>query len=196
MIKVLLAFVISFVAGLGLIPLVFWIVDKTKAKQTILQYVTTHKNKQGTRTLGGLIFVLSACLVAPWFFNAQNRLAVVALVVFVSFALLGFLDDFIKIKTHKNLGLRAYQKIIGQVGISFLVAVFVYKSNIIGTSLYLPFSFKSIDIGWGIIPVSMLVFLAVTNSANLTDGLDGLAGGVSVVCLSALCVIIFILCGV
>ncbi len=196
MINVLLAFVLSFVVGLGLIPLVFWIVDKTKAKQTILQYVTTHKNKQGTRTLGGLIFVFSACLVAPWFFNSQNRLAVVALVVFVSFALLGFLDDFIKIKTHKNLGLRAYQKIIGQVGISVLVAIFVYKSNIIGTSLYLPFGFKSIDIGWGIIPVSMLVFLAVTNSANLTDGLDGLAGGVSVVGLSALCVIILLLCGV
>ena len=87
MINVLLAFVLSFVVGLGLIPLVFWIVDKTKAKQTILQYVTTHKNKQGTRTLGGLIFVFSACLVAPCFFNSQNRLAVVALVVFVSFAL-------------------------------------------------------------------------------------------------------------
>ena len=92
--------------------------------------------------------------------------------------------------------MRAYQKIIGQVGISVLVAIFVYQSNVIGTSIYLPWCFKSVDIGWGIIPLTIFVFLAVTNSANLTDGVDGLAGGVSIVCLTAICVIIGVLCGI
>lgn len=194
MINVLLAFIISFVCGLGLVPLVFWLVDKARAKQTILHYVTTHKNKNGTRTLGGLIFVFATCLVAPFFLCGSSRLVYIALAVFLSFGLLGFLDDFIKIRTHKNMGLRAYQKIIGQLGISVLIAIFVYKSNLIGTQIYLPWSFEKIDIGWGIIPLTILVFLAVTNSANLTDGLDGLAGGVSFVALFGLCVLIAVLC--
>ncbi|MBQ7603150.1 MAG: phospho-N-acetylmuramoyl-pentapeptide-transferase [Clostridia bacterium] len=195
MINVLLAFIISFVCGLGLVPLVFWLVDKARAKQTILHYVTTHKNKNGTRTLGGLVFVFATCLVVPFFLSSSSRLAYIALAVFLSFGLLGFLDDFIKIRTHKNMGLRAYQKIIGQLGISVLIAIFVYNSNLIGTQIYLPWSFEKIDIGWGIIPLTILVFLAVTNSANLTDGLDGLAGGVSFVALTGLCVLIAVLCG-
>ena len=194
MINVLLAFVVSFVCGLGVIPLVFWLVDKMRAKQTILQYVTTHQSKNGTRTLGGLIFVLSTCAVVPFFVGGNTRLVYIALAVFVSFGLLGFLDDFIKIRTHKNLGLRAYQKIIGQVGISVLISIFVYQSNLVGTSVYLPWSFESVDIGWGIIPLVIFVYLAVTNSANLTDGLDGLAGGVSAVALGGLCTIIALLC--
>ena len=102
MTNILLALIITFVVGLALIPPVFWLVDKAKAKQTILKYVTTHKNKQGTRTLGGLIFVLSSCAVAPFFFSGQARLAGITIAVFCSFALLGFLDDFIKIRTHKD----------------------------------------------------------------------------------------------
>lgn len=194
MINVLLALLVSFVCGLGLVPLVFWLVDKARAKQTILQYVTTHQNKNGTRTLGGLIFVFATCISAPIFFKENARLAYIALAVFLSFGLLGFLDDFIKIRTHKNLGLRAYQKVIGQVGISLLIAIFVYNSNLIGTSIYLPWSFKSVDIGWGVIPFVMFVYLAVTNSANLTDGLDGLAGGVSFVAVGGLCVAVALLC--
>ena len=196
MTNILLALIITFVVGLALIPPVFWLVDKAKAKQTILKYVTTHKNKQGTRTLGGLIFVLSSCAVAPFFFSGQARLAGITIAVFCSFALLGFLDDFIKIRTHKNMGLKPYQKIIGQVGISVLIAVFVYQSNLVGTTIYLPWSFAQVDIGWGVIPLVVVVFLAMSNSANLTDGLDGLAGGVSTVCIAGLCVIVSLLTGV
>ena len=196
MTNILLALIITFVVGLALIPPVFWLVDKAKAKQTILKYVTTHKNKQGTRTLGGLIFVLSSCAVAPFFLSGQARLAGITIAVFCSFALLGFLDDFIKIRTHKNMGLKPYQKIIGQVGISVLIAVFVYQSNLVGTTIYLPWSFAQVDIGWGVIPLVVVVFLAMSNSANLTDGLDGLAGGVSTVCIAGLCVIVSLLTGV
>ena len=194
MLRFLIAFVVTFCVGLLLIPLVFFIVDKAKAKQTILKYVTAHQNKQGTRTLGGLIFVLATCAVSPFFFVGQARLAGVCLAVFASFALLGFLDDFIKIRTHNNLGLRPYQKVIGQIGIAVLISIFVYNSNIIGTTIYLPWGFKEINISWGIIPLTIFVLLATSNSANLTDGLDGLAGGVSVVIISTLSVLIAFLC--
>lgn len=196
MLFLLLAFVITFFVGLLLIPFVFFIVDKAKAKQTILKYVTTHQQKQGTKTLGGLIFVISSCVVAPFFFTGEARLAGICIAVFCSFALLGFLDDFIKIRTHQNMGLRPYQKIIGQVGIAVLISIFVYRSNLVGTTVYLPWGFEEINIGWGVIPLSIFVLLAISNSANLTDGLDGLAGGVSAFCVGFLCVIIALLLNV
>lgn len=194
MFSLMLALIISFVVGLVLIPVVFFIATKAKAKQTILHYVSAHKNKQGTKTLGGLVFVGACCIVCPFLFSGQARLAGISLGVFLSFALLGFLDDFIKIRTHKNLGLKPYQKIIGQVGIAVLIAVFVYKSNLVGTTIYLPWGFSEIDIGWGVIPLTVLVLLALSNSANLTDGLDGLAGGVSVVVFSSLAIVLSMLC--
>ena len=100
-----------------------------------------------------------------------------------AFGLIGFLDDFLKIKHKKNLGLRPYQKIIGQALISIIIAVFVYLSPLIPNEIRLPFSQKWINLSWGIIPFVVFVFLATTNAVNLTDGLDGLAGGVSCVYL-------------
>ncbi len=192
MITFLLAFLISFLFGCLFAPIIIHIVKKLKAGQNILLYVETHKKKQGTPTLGGLIFLLSVSCCFFIFTYGQAQLATVALVVFLSFGLLGFLDDFIKIKTHNNMGLRAYQKIIGQVGISVLIAVFVYNNPLLGGVIFLPFSMIQIDIAWLIIPFVIFTFLAMTNSANLTDGLDGLAGGVSFVCLLCLSVIIYL----
>lgn len=95
------------------------------------------------------------------------------------YGLLGFLDDFIKIRWHKNEGLKPYQKIIGQVGLSIIVAVFVYLK--VGSDIDL-FGIK-LNLGIFIIPFIVIFFVAVTNSVNLTDGLDGLASGVSLVYL-------------
>lgn len=94
--------------------------------------------------------------------------------------MLGFLDDFIKIRYSRNLGLKPYQKIIGQLGLSFAAGWFVYASKDIGTAINLPFTTYTLDMSWGIIPFVVLVYVATTNSVNLTDGLDGLAGYTSV----------------
>ncbi len=193
MIDIFLPFLVSFAIGLLIAPLVLKGAKKLHANQTILQYVTTHQQKQGTPTLGGLIFIIASTLTFIIFNNGQAYLAWVALAVFLCFGLLGFLDDFIKIKTHKNLGLRAYQKVIGQLGISGIIAYFVYTSGLIGTTIYLPWSFVAIDIGWWIIPFVIFVYLAMTNSANLTDGLDGLAGGVSFVAMGFVVALVLIL---
>jgi len=193
MVNVFLPFLVSFIVGLLLAPLILKIAKKLHANQTILHYVTVHKSKEGTPTLGGLIFLLSTLITCLFFFDGQAYLAWVAIAVFLSFGLLGFLDDFIKIRTHKNMGLRAYQKIIGQVGISGILAWFVYSSGLVGSTIYLPWSFVEVDIGIWIIPLVIITYLAMTNSANLTDGLDGLAGGVSFISLGYLVAIIFIL---
>lgn len=192
MTKFLLAFLFSFFLGVIIAPFLISFVKKQKAGQNILHYVEAHKIKQGTPTLGGLIFLLSTTVVFLILSSGQAVFAIISLAVFLSFGLLGFLDDFIKIKTHNNLGLRPYQKIIGQFGVAVMVAVFVYNNAILGGEIFLPVSFYRVDIGWVIVPFVVLTLIAVSNSANLTDGLDGLLGGISFVVLICFSIIILL----
>lgn len=153
------------------------VLQKIKASQSILHYVDKHVSKEGTPTMGGLIFLLTLVFSSCFLLEYSTFLAWFLLAITFAYALLGFLDDFIKVHYHHNEGLKPYQKIIGQVGIAVIIAVYVYLSG--RTSLSF-FSLK-FDIGWGIIPLVILVMVATANSVNLTDGLDGLAGGVSFV---------------
>lgn len=175
MTKILLAFIISFCVAVAVAPFVIWFMKKQKAKQTILHYVEAHAKKQGTPTMGGIIFLFSLGIACACFLRGGSRLALVSLAVTLAYALLGFFDDFVKIKMKQNLGLRPYQKIIFQVIVATLIAVFVYLSPLVGTKIEIPFFHKSVDLKWGIIPFTIVVFLACTNAVNLTDGLDGLA---------------------
>ena len=169
----------SLAVGSLISPLIIKMATRLKASQTVLEYVELHKSKSGTPTLGGLIFILSS-LVSICFFTNNYTLALLSLTSMLFYGILGFLDDFIKVKFKQNLGLKAYQKVIGQVGIALIIALFAYYSNLVGSSVYVPFTNISVDFGWLIIPFMILVFLALTNSVNLTDGLDGLATGTSI----------------
>ena len=205
-IKFILSGVISFLFACLFAPLVISVCKKLKASQTILHYVDKHAGKQGTPTMGGVIF-LAAMLVGLCFLLPEQRFTSIFLIlVTLSYGLLGFLDDFIKIRYHHNEGLRPYQKIIGQFGLALIVSLYIYFSG--RTSLN--FFGITFDIGAFIIPLVILVLIATTNSVNLTDGLDGLAGGVSFVYLlifgilltlfnsvemSNLAIITFSLCG-
>lgn len=148
---------------------------KFHLSQTILHYVDKHASKSGTPTMGGFIFIISALIASLIFVRGEYYFPVLILLTMVGFGLLGFLDDFIKIKFHKNEGLKPYQKIIGQVAISLIIALFVYFK--IGSSL--DFFGLNLDLKIFIIPFIVVFFVAVTNSVNLLDGLDGLASGVS-----------------
>ena len=205
-IKFILSGAISFLFACLFAPLVISVCKKLKASQTILHYVDKHAGKQGTPTMGGVIF-LAAMLVGLCFLLPEQRFTSIFLIlVTLSYGLLGFLDDFIKIRYHHNEGLRPYQKIIGQFGLALIVSLYIYFSG--RTSLN--FFGITFHIGAFIIPLVILVFIATTNSVNLTDGLDGLAGGVSFVYLlifgilltlfnsiemSNLAIITFSLCG-
>ena len=155
-------------------PIIIKLFRKKQASQTILGYVENHKEKNGTLTMGGVVFILTT-LILSFFFLDYNHTWFVVLLVSVFYGILGFMDDFIKIKFKQNLGLRAYQKIIGQVGIAIIFAFFVYFSTS-GGEIFLPFTNKIVDLGFWIIPLIVVVMVATTNSVNLTDGLDGLAG--------------------
>lgn len=190
MIKFLLAFLSSFALSLVLMPLIIKIFKSRKASQTILGYVENHKEKNGTLTMGGVVFLLTTLLLA-FVFLKYDHTWFMCLLVSIFFGILGLMDDHLKIKYKQNLGLRAYQKIIGQVGISLIFSIFIYFSTS-GGQVFLPFTDKVIDFGFWIIPIVVLVLVATTNSVNLTDGLDGLAGNVTNVYLIFFVIIVTI----
>lgn len=174
-----LAFLISFLVAIIFAPFVIKFTKKLKFGQNILNYVTEHSFKQGTPTMGGIIFILPTIIVSLFFLKSNLTISILTLTIFLGYGIIGFLDDFIKIKFKRNLGLLPYQKIIFQVLLAIIVAVFIYRNSLLGTEIYLPFSVNKINLGVFIIPFVVFVILATTNSVNLTDGLDGLAGGVS-----------------
>lgn len=177
LVKILLYFIASVALSLLVAPPIVKLMSKLKAKQTVLGYVKQHEHKSGTPTMGGFIFLLPTIVFSLVEFK---RFSLVATAVTAGFCVLGFLDDYIKIRYARNLGLKPYQKIIGQLGLSFAAGWFVYASKNIGTAINLPFTAYMLDMKWGIIPFVMLVYVATTNCVNLTDGLDGLAGYTSV----------------
>jgi len=185
--------VVSFLLTLLISPFVISFMKKEKIKQTILHYVENHSGKAGTPTMGGIIFLLSISIVAYIFFSGASTFAGIALLVFLGYGITGFLDDFIKFKFKRNLGLRPYQKIIFQLAIAIIVAIFVYKNDNLGGKLIVPFTNITIDIGWWIIPLVVIVFLASTNSVNLTDGLDGLASSTTMCYTISIVAIMFTL---
>ena len=189
---IILSFIVAFLVGVVVAPFVIWFMKKQKAKQTILHYVEAHAAKQGTPTMGGVIFLLATFVSCAVFLRGSVRLALVSLAVVFAYALLGFFDDFVKVKMKQNLGLRPWQKIVFQIIVATLVAVFVYLSDDVGTSVNIPFFGKRLNLSWGIIPLTIFVFLSCTNSVNLTDGLDGLATLTTFLCLIMFVALIFL----
>lgn len=174
LIGILAAFVTSFALILIILPLL----KRLKAGQYILGYVKEHKGKGGTPTMGGLAFIASIIIVGLCTLGVGNGRLNFTLAVTAGYTVVGFLDDFLKISRKENEGLKPYQKIIFQLLIGAIAAAYCYVNGL--TRLKIPFGGGAdFDIGWGIIPLVILIFIATVNCVNLTDGLDGLAGGTS-----------------
>ena len=172
-------FFLVFLVGLALAVIlgvpILKLCKKFHLSQTILHYVDKHAGKSGTPTMGGWIFIIASCLASAIFLRGEVYTPILILLTMLGYGILGFLDDFIKIKYHKNEGLKPYQKIIGQVALALILAIFAYFN--VGSEIDL-FGLK-LDLGIFIIPFIVFFYVAVTNAVNLTDGLDGLATGVS-----------------
>ena len=175
LISFLVAAIVSVAIGAITIPLL----KKLKFGQNILSYVSEHDYKSGTPTIGGIIFI-SSCIIAYYLFRSEeNRLSEVCVAVFVAYALVGFIDDFIKIKLHRNEGLNPVQKTLFEIVIAVVVSAYAYTRGL--TKVNIPFTNIVVDLKFWYIPLCAFCFIANTNSVNLTDGLDGLAGGVTYV---------------
>jgi len=175
---ILAAFAIAMVIG----PFIIAWLKKLKFGQTIYELgPQSHQKKQGTATMGGMIFAISAPLAALALCNYSGdiTLLLMTLLCAFGFGLIGFVDDFIIVKLKRSLGLTPKQKMIPMLVLSLGVAVWAYLHPEIGSSLKVPFLNVEWDLGWFYIPVMVFVMVGTVNSANLLDGMDGLLGGCS-----------------
>jgi len=184
--------IVTFAIGVILGPFFIKLMKRLKFGQQVRDDgPQSHLAKQNTPTIGGIIIFASVCVAAIIF--GLKDMALIAALSAGAYGLVGFLDDFIKIVKKRSLGLRAYQKIIGQFGIAILLAVYAYNNPYIGTEIILPFTDAKWDLGLFYIPVAVFVVIAIVNAVNLTDGLDGLASSVSSVIILTFTVLIIAL---
>lgn len=167
---------ISFVSAVILGPFIIPLLKKMKFGQSIREEgPKSHMVKSGTPTMGGLIIITGA-LTSALILNNYSFKALIVYVSLLGFATVGFLDDYIKIVLKRNLGLTAKQKLAGQFIVGIIIAI---MGSRLGTESYIPFYDTYLDLGFIYYPFIVLFMLAITNSVNLTDGLDGLASGVT-----------------
>jgi phospho-N-acetylmuramoyl-pentapeptide-transferase len=185
---VLVSFSIALAAGYVGIPLL----KRLKLGQQVRDDgPKTHLSKAGTPTMGGLIMWAGLIVATLAFSRADFQFVWLALSATIGFGLIGLMDDLIIVLRKRSLGLKAYQKIIGQVGIALIVAFFAYKN--VGSELIIPFG-KGLtwDLGGWYVPFTVFVIVAMVNGVNLTDGLDGLAGGVTMINALTYTIILYI----
>ena len=171
-------FILALIAGPIFIPLL----RRLKFGQTVRDDgPSTHLKKTGTPTIGGVIFLIPILLVA--LYCAKNYPLVVPLVlVTLGFGIIGFIDDFIKVVKKRKDGLDVKQKTLGLLFVANIFSVYVAYGTNIGVDVTIPF-YGTMNSVWFFIPFTILFLYATTNSVNLTDGLDGLLGGITLIVL-------------
>jgi phospho-N-acetylmuramoyl-pentapeptide-transferase len=183
------AFVTAFLVSVTLGPLVIPLLRRWRLGQVIRQDgPTRHVAKAGTPTMGGLIFLPGWVLgTLAWGFFDPATLLVLS--VGLGFGLLGLGDDYLKVYRRRSVGLRARQKLLGQVVLSLGAAALAVLYLGRGTGLSIPGTGGYWDLGYGFFPLAVLVVVGSSNAVNLTDGLDGLAAGIAAVSATAYAII-------
>ncbi len=174
----MIGFILSIIFGVVLIPLL----RKMKIKQTVSAFLSKHKTKDGTPTMGGLIFIVPT-IISVVILLLMNKLEMtynlaIVIFVFLAYALLGFIDDYLIIKRHNNVGLTEFQKLLGQIIIAIIFFILFMKGGREPVLEIYTFG-VSINLGWFYWLLILLMLVATANAVNITDGLDGLAGGLS-----------------
>ena len=187
----MIGFLLSILTAIIIIPLL----RKLKAKQQLSIYLNNrHKDKKGTPTMGGLIFIIPT-LITILILYLTNKInfsysLLIVVFTFLSYSLIGFIDDLLIIKRGNNIGLTEWQKLLMQL---IIAVVFFYLFMKMGNEplLWCHSLGLKIDIGWFYGVFILFVLVASSNAVNITDGLDGLAGGLSVICFLTFGIICF-----
>lgn len=179
---IFIGFLVAVIFGALFVPFM----KKRKARQVTSKYVKAHQSKTGTPTMGGMIFFISTIITIAAMFITKKMVITtnlfIVLFVFFGYGLIGFVDDFLKIKYKSNeKGLTRLQKFIAQVVIAIIFFYLYIKS---GADTSIEVAALNIHISLGFLYGFFILFMLVgtSNAVNLTDGLDGLAGGLSLIC--------------
>lgn len=185
--------VLSFIIAAILGPILIPILHRMKFGQEIREIGPSwHKKKSGTPTMGGFIFIIPIVVCTLVFAKSRTLLGICLMLFALSFGLVGFIDDYIKIVKKRNLGLTENQKFLLQLIFSVVfIIISIYGFGLIDTRVVIPVWKNSVDLGILYIPFALFVLIGCTNSVNLTDGVDGLAASVTVVVCAFLAIMAY-----
>lgn len=182
--RMLMPVVIAFVISLTLCPIVIPFLRKLKCGQYVRDNgPKNHLRKTGTPTMGGIVILLSITLTSVMYIK-DNRDMIPVLFATVGFGLIGFLDDYLKVIMKRSMGLKVWQKLLGQILVSAVFINYFIRYTNVGTAMLIPFTggFEGgiyLEGGYLFIPLMFFIILGTVNGANFTDGLDGLAASVT-----------------
>ena len=186
MLALMIGFVLAITSGLIIIPFM----RRKKVNQSESIFLRgQHDSKNGTPTMGGFIFIIPTIITVLILLITKkiewsNNLFII-LFVFISYALIGYIDDKLIVKRKNNVGLTEFQKIVAQLIVS-LITFYLFMKSGHATQLYIYSLNIKIPMGWFYGIFLLFILVASSNAVNLTDGLDGLAGGLSLIVFLAL----------
>ncbi|MCR1839676.1 phospho-N-acetylmuramoyl-pentapeptide-transferase [Murimonas intestini] len=178
--EVIIPLLVAFAISVALSPFVIPFLRKLKVGQTERKEgVQSHLKKAGTPTMGGLIILISI-LVTSLFFIGDYPQIIPVLFLTLGYGIIGFLDDYLKVVLKRSDGLMPMQKMIGQIVVATIFLVYLLIADRDSLSILIPFSGgEYFDSLWLAVPMLYIAVLGTVNGVNFTDGLDGLATGVT-----------------
>lgn len=176
LIPILLSFAITAVLG----PIIIPFLRRLKVGQTEREELESHQVKTGTPTMGGIMILIAVSVTSVIFLKDYPRIIPI-LFLTVGFGIIGFLDDYLKVVLRRSDGLLAWQKMLLQIVVTTVFAVYMTRWSGVSPAMLIPFSDgKYLDLGWMAIPLMYIAVIGTVNGVNFTDGLDGLASSVTV----------------
>ena len=178
--EIVIPVIVSFAISALLGPIVIPFLRRLKVGQTERKELESHLKKNGTPTMGGLM-ILASIIITSVFYVKDYPKIVPILFMTVGFGVIGFLDDYLKVVLRRSDGLLAWQKMLCQIVVTTVFAVYMGCYSDVPLTMLIPFSGgKYLDLGWGAFPVLYLAVIGTVNGTNFTDGLDGLASSVTI----------------
>ena len=178
--EIVIPVIVSFAISALLGPIVIPFLRRLKVGQTERKELESHLKKYGTPTMGGLM-ILASIIITSVFYVKDYPKIVPILFMTVGFGVIGFLDDYLKVVLRRSDGLLAWQKMLCQIVVTTVFAVYMGCYSDVPLTMLIPFSGgKYLDLGWGAFPVLYLAVIGTVNGTNFTDGLDGLASSVTI----------------
>ena len=179
---VILPVIVSFVISALLGPVVIPFLRRLKVGQTVRdEGPQAHLKKNGTPTMGGILIMIAVVVTSLLYVKDFPKIIPI-LFLTLGFGLIGFVDDYIKVVLERSMGLRAWQKMIGQFVVTGIFAFYLTNYTDVSLAMKIPFlSNQYLDFGIFNIPVLLFIVVGTANGTNFTDGLDGLASSVTVI---------------